>query len=58
VLLVDDLLATGGTMLACCRLTEQVGAQVVGCAFLIELSGLRGAERLKPYEVFSLIQYA
>lgn len=57
VLLVDDLLATGGTMSACCRLTEQCGATVVGCAFLIELTGLDGARRLQPHEVFSLVQY-
>ena len=46
VLLVDDLLATGGTMEACCRLVEHSGAQVAGCVFLIELVGLGGAERL------------
>jgi adenine phosphoribosyltransferase len=57
VLLVDDLLATGGTMQACCRLVEKVGAKVAGCAFLIELSGLGGAKRIAPYEAFSLIQY-
>ena len=57
VLLVDDLLATGGTIGACCHLVEQAGAKVVGCAFLIELKALGGAERLKPYEAFSLIQY-
>jgi adenine phosphoribosyltransferase len=57
VLLVDDLLATGGTMLACCRLAEQCGATVVGCAFLIELVALQGAQRLAPYEVFSLLKY-
>lgn len=57
VLLVDDLLATGGTIGACCRLVEQAGANVAGCAFLIELKGLAGAETLKPYEAYSLIQY-
>jgi len=57
VLLVDDLLATGGTMQACAKLAEQCGAHVVGCAFVIELTFLPGRERLKPYEVFSLIQY-
>jgi adenine phosphoribosyltransferase len=57
VLLVDDLLATGGTMQACCRLVERAGATVVGCAFLIELTGLKGAERIRPHESYSLIQY-
>lgn len=57
VLLVDDLLATGGTMQACCHLVENGGAEVAGCAFLIHLKGLPGAERLEPYEVFSLIEY-
>lgn len=57
VLLVDDLLATGGTMAACCRLTEQCGATVVGCAFVIELVDLAGAKKLTPYEVYSLIRY-
>jgi len=57
VLIVDDLLATGGTILACCNLIEQSGAEVAGCSFLIELRGLKGAERLAPHKVHSLIQY-
>jgi len=57
VLLVDDLLATGGTMGACCRLVEQAGARVAGCAFVIELLGLKGAARLAPHPTFSLIKY-
>ncbi len=57
VLLVDDLLATGGTMQACVRLAEQSGAVVVGCAFVIELTFLGGRARLTPHESFSLIQY-
>ena len=57
VLLVDDLLATGGTIEACCRLVEQCGAAVVGCAFLIELVSLGGARRIAPHESFSLIKY-
>jgi len=57
VLLVDDLLATGGTMHAGCRLIEKAGGQVAGCAFLVELTFLKGRERLQPYDVFSLIQF-
>ena len=57
VLLVDDLLATGGTMEAGCKLIEKAGGNVVGCAFLVELAFLHGRERLAGYEVFSLIQY-
>ncbi len=57
VLLVDDLLATGGTIEACCRLVEKARARVVACAFLIELKALQGAARLTPHEVFSLLQY-
>jgi adenine phosphoribosyltransferase len=57
VLLVDDLLATGGTMQAGCKLIEKAGGQVAGCAFLVELAFLKGRERLKPHEVFSLIKY-
>jgi adenine phosphoribosyltransferase len=57
VLLVDDLLATGGTMQAACGLIEKAGGKVVGCAFLVELLFLNGREKLKPHEVFSLIQY-
>ena len=57
VLLVDDLLATGGTIEACCRLVEQSGAKVAGCAFLIDLKGLGGAKRIARYNPFSLIEY-
>jgi len=57
VLLVDDLLATGGTMEACLRLTEQQQAEVLGFAFLIELAFLNGRERLLPHDVHSLITY-
>lgn len=57
VLLVDDLLATGGTMQAGCRLIEKAGGSVVGCLFLVELAFLNGRERLTPHEVVSLIQY-
>tara|TARA_B100000809_G_scaffold264360_1_gene319982 strand:- start:537 stop:1070 length:534 start_codon:yes stop_codon:yes gene_type:complete len=57
VLVVDDLLATGGTVEACCQLLQKTGAHVAGCAFLIELEGLNGAARIAPHPVFSLIQY-
>jgi adenine phosphoribosyltransferase len=57
VLLVDDLLATGGTMEAGCQLIEKAGGQVAACAFLVELAFLNGREKLRPHEVFSLIQY-
>ena len=57
VLVVDDLLATGGTVEACCRLVEKAGAQVVCCAFLVELLELRGRDRIAPRSVFSLVQY-
>ena len=57
VLLVDDLLATGGTAGACSQLLTQVGADLAGCAFLVQLMGLGGAARLAPLEIFSLINY-
>lgn len=57
VLVVDDLLATGGTVEACCRLLENTGAEVVGCAFLICLDFLKGEQRIAPHEAFSLIHY-
>lgn len=58
VLIHDDLLATGGTAAAACRLVEKLGGRVVGLAFLVELSFLKGREKLKNREVFSVIQYA
>jgi adenine phosphoribosyltransferase len=57
VLVVDDLLATGGTMAATLRLVEQLGGRVVGVAFMIELAFLHGRDRLKGYPVHSLIVY-
>ncbi len=57
VLVVDDLLATGGTVDACCQLVEQIGARVHACAFLIELVALGGAARIAPHQAFSLIRY-
>jgi adenine phosphoribosyltransferase len=57
VLLIDDLLATGGTMQAGCSLVEKAGGMVAGCAFLIELAFLKGRQRLAPHDVFSLLCY-
>jgi len=57
VLLHDDLLATGGTMEAACKLIEKLGGEVVQISFLIELSFLNGREKLNGYDVRSIIQY-
>jgi adenine phosphoribosyltransferase len=57
VLLVDDLLATGGTMEAGCQLIEKAGGVITSCAFLVELTFLKGRERLRKHDVFSLIQF-
>lgn len=57
VLIVDDLLATGGTAAATTRLIERLGGEIIGLSFLIELIELKGREKLKGYEVQSLIQY-
>jgi adenine phosphoribosyltransferase len=55
VLVVDDLLATGGTVDACCQLIEKMGGKIAGCAFLIELAGLGGAKKLASHPVISLL---
>jgi len=57
VLVVDDLLATGGTLLAGCQLVEQAGGKVLSCAVLVELLFLKGRERVKPYPIFSLLEF-
>ena len=57
VLIVDDLLATGGTAKAVAELTEKLNGKVIGIAFLIELTFLKGIEKIKNYPVFTVIQY-
>jgi adenine phosphoribosyltransferase len=57
VLVVDDLLATGGTIEACCRLVEKAGGRIEACLFLIELAGLGGADKISEYETISVIKY-
>jgi adenine phosphoribosyltransferase len=57
VLIVDDLLATGGTAQATAQLATTLGAQIAGLGFVVELDFLKGRDKLKPYDVFSLLQY-
>ncbi len=58
VLMVDDLLATGGTLRACCELVENLGAEIMGVSLLIELAFLNGREKVKPYEnIHAVIEY-
>jgi len=57
VVLMDDLLATGGTMRACCDLVRELGGEIVGVAVLIELAFLKGRDRLREYDVHSVICY-
>jgi adenine phosphoribosyltransferase len=57
VLIVDDLLATGGTAAAVAKLVQDVGGEVVGLGFVVELTFLHGRERLAGHDVFSLLQY-
>ncbi|MGQ9682957.1 MAG: adenine phosphoribosyltransferase [Anaerolineae bacterium] len=57
VLLIDDLLATGGSARAAVQLIEQLGGQVIGIAFLVNLTFLKGADKLAGYNVFSVIDY-
>ena len=57
VLLVDDLLATGGTAAAALQLIKRIGGNVIGCAFVVELDALKGRERLAPVNCFSLAHY-
>lgn len=57
VLIADDLIATGGTAAAAATLVSKLGGTVVECAFVIELSFLKGREKLQPYSVYSILQY-
>jgi adenine phosphoribosyltransferase len=57
VVIADDLIATGGTAAATAQLVSKLGAEVVECAFVIELAFLNGREKLKPHRVFSILQY-
>jgi adenine phosphoribosyltransferase len=57
ILLIDDLIATGGTAAASCELVENLGGEIIGCAFVIELDGLKGREKLSHYRVHSLLHY-
>ena len=57
VLVVDDLLATGGTMRACCQMVQKLGGELAGIAVLIELASLKGRDRLAPTSVHSVVRY-
>ena len=57
VLMIDDLLATGGTMESACKLIEKAGGQIVGIEFLVELGELKGREKLSGYKIKSIISY-
>jgi adenine phosphoribosyltransferase len=58
ILIIDDLLATGGTVLAAAALVERLGGTIAGLAFLIELAFLQGRKRLGQYDIYSLVTYA
>jgi adenine phosphoribosyltransferase len=58
VVIVDDLLATGGTMEATVKLVKQLGGEIAGLAFAVELDFLNGRQRFKDYDVFSLLHYS
>jgi adenine phosphoribosyltransferase len=57
IILADDLIATGGTSLAACKLIEKAGGEVIECAFVIDLPKLKGKEKLKPRKVFTLVEF-
>jgi len=57
VLLIDDLIATGGTASAAAKLVEKLGAQIVECSFIIDLPDLKGKEMLKDYKIFTMVEF-
>ena len=57
IVIVDDLIATGGTVAAAARLVESLGGEVIECAFVIDLPDLKGKEKIKQYEVFTLTEF-
>lgn len=57
VVIIDDLLATGGTLYAACELMKKQQAEILGCLVVIELKDLKGLDKLKPHSVVSLVQY-
>jgi adenine phosphoribosyltransferase len=57
VVVIDDVLATGGTAAATCALLERVGAEVVGCAFLLEITALAGRDRLGPRKIHTVLRF-
>lgn len=57
VLIIDDLLATGGTIEATVKLVQEMGAEVVGCAFLIELLELKGRDKLENIDIYTILDY-
>jgi len=57
VLVIDDVLATGGTAAASCHLIEKLGAEIAACAFVVELDALAGREKLSDYRIHSLLHY-
>ena len=57
VVIIDDLLATGGTIGATIKMIEELGGEVVGCAFIIELPDLKGREHLAGYDIYALLEY-
>ena len=57
VLIVDDLIATGGTVRAACDLIEKLGGVIAGCAFVIDLPDLKGKDKIKDYPIFALLEF-
>ena len=57
ILLIDDLLATGGTAQAACQLIEKLGGQIVECSFIVELPDLKGKEKISKWPMFSIVSF-